>query len=83
MPAHGRHNISTMAFPVVSPAVLKELIEEMKPMQPNEFCDVIVSTAAVEYAPQLCHEQVVRALIKEKDILAYNMANLTEEQSEQ
>ena len=62
-----------MGFPVVSPAFLKELIEQMKPMQPNEFCDVIVSSAAVEYSPCLCHKEVVRALIKEENILAYNM----------
>ncbi len=72
-----------MGFPVVSPAFLKELIEQMKPMQPNEFCDVIVSSAAVEYSPCLCHKEVVRALIKEENILAYNMTNLPDEQSEQ
>lgn len=55
----------------------------MKPMQPNEFCDVIVSPAAVEYAPKLCHEQVVRKLINEKDILSYNMSELPDDTSEQ
>ncbi len=72
-----------MGFPVVSPTVLKELIEEMKPMQPNEFCDIIVSSAAVEYSPRLCHIEVVRALMKEKDILSYNMSDLPDEQSGQ
>ena len=72
-----------MGFPVVSPTILKELTEEMKPMQPNEFCDVIVSPAAVEYAPKLCHEQVVRKLINEKDILSYNMSELPDDTSEQ
>ncbi len=75
--------ITIMGFPVVSPAFLKELIEQMKPMQPNEFCDVIVSPSAVEYSPQLCHEEVVRALMKEENILAYNMSNLPDEQSGQ
>lgn len=72
-----------MGFPVVSPAILKELTEQFKPMQPNEFCDVIVSSAAVEYSPQLSRIEVVKALMKEKNILAYNMSNLPDEQSEQ
>lgn len=72
-----------MGFPVVSPAILKELIEQLKPMQPNEFCDVIVSSAAVEYAPRLSQIEVVRALMKEENVLAYNMSNLPDEQSQQ
>ena len=72
-----------MGFPVVSPAVLKDLIDQLKPMQPDEFCDVVVSSAAVEYSPRLCHREVVRALMKEKDILMYNMTNLPEEESQQ
>ena len=72
-----------MGFPVVSPAIMKELIEKMKPMRSDEFCDVIVSPAAVEYSPRLCHEEVVRTLIEQQDILSYNMTNLSDEQSEQ
>lgn len=72
-----------MGFPVVSPAILKELTEQFKPMQPDEFCDIIVSPAAVEYSPQLNKPETVRALMKEKDVLAYNMSNLPEEQSKQ
>ena len=72
-----------MGFPVISPSIMKGLIEQMKPMTPDEFCDVIVSPAAVEYSPKLCHENVVRALIKSPDTLAYNMVNLPDDQSEQ
>ena len=72
-----------MGFPVVSPAILKELAEQLKPMQPDEFCDVKVSSAAVEYSPRLSQPEVVRALMKEKEILAYNMSNLPDDESQQ
>ena len=72
-----------MGFPVVSPVILKQLIEQFKPMQPDEFCDVIVSSAAVEYSPHLSNIETVKALMQEKDILAYSMTNLPDDQSQQ
>ncbi|MCH5192394.1 MAG: hypothetical protein J1F11_00430 [Oscillospiraceae bacterium] len=72
-----------MSFPVISPAVLKELTERLKPQEPGDFCDIIVSSAAVEYAPRLGVSEVVKILMEEKDVLAYNMTNLPDEQSEE
>ena len=72
-----------MNFPVVSPAILKELTERLKPQEPGDFCDIIISSAAVEYAPKLNVSEVVKILIEEKDILEYTMSNLPDEQSEE
>ena len=72
-----------MGFPVVSPVFMKEINERIGAETPDEFCDVIVSPAAVEYAPKLSNPEVVKKLMEEKDILAYSMINLTDEQSEQ
>lgn len=72
-----------MSFPVISPAVLRELIDRLKPQNPADFCDIIISSAAVEYAPQLSNIEVVKKLMEEKDILAYNMTNLSDADSEQ
>ena len=72
-----------MSFPVISPAIMKELTERLKPQEPSDFCDIIISSAAVEYAPKLNISEVVRVLIEEKDILAYTMSNLPDEQSEE
>ena len=72
-----------MGFPIVSPVVLKEIKERLGAETPDEFCDVIVSPAAVEYAPRLNNPEVVKKLMEEKDVLAYSMINLTDDQSEQ
>ncbi len=72
-----------MGFPIITPAFFKELAEQMKPVKPDEFCDVNITSAAVEYVPRLCFEQVTRRLAEEKDILAYNMINLPDDESEQ
>lgn len=72
-----------MSFPVVSPAVVKELSERLKPQTPGDFCDIVISSAAVEYAPKLNNSEVVRILMEEKDPLAYNMSNLPDDQSEE
>ena len=70
-----------MGFPIVSPACLRELTERLTPMAPDDFCDVVVTAAAVEYAPKLCHTEIVKKLMEEKNILAYSMINLPDEQS--
>lgn len=72
-----------MGFPIVSPVFMKEVMKRIGAETPDEFCDVIVSPAAVEYAPQLCSEEVVKMLMEESRTLAYSMVNLTDEQSEQ
>ena len=72
-----------MSFPVISPAILKELNERLKPQEPSDFCDIIISSAAVEYAPKLSISEVVRILIEEKDVLEYTMSNLPDDQSEE
>lgn len=70
-----------MGFPVLSPVILQELLEQLKPMQATDFCDVIASSYALEYCPRLSQIEVVKALMKEENILAYNMANMPEDQS--
>lgn len=72
-----------MGFPIITPSFLKELTEKLKPMTADEFCDVNITASAVEYVPQLCHAEAVRKLMEEEDILAYNMINLPDEESEQ
>ncbi|MCM1023756.1 MAG: hypothetical protein NC395_06830 [Prevotella sp.] len=72
-----------MGFPVITPYFFKELTEKMKPVAADEFCDVNITSAAVEYVPRLCYAEAVRKLTEEKDILAYNMINLPDDQSEQ
>ncbi len=72
-----------MGFPIVSPAILKDLNERLKPQPSDDFCDIIVTVSAVEYVPHLSNIEVVKKLMEEKDILAYNMVNLPDEQSEQ
>lgn len=72
-----------MGFPVISPVIVKELANQLKPLAPDEFCDIIVSPYAVEYAPMLCNADVVKKLMETKDILAYNMITLDDEQSQQ
>lgn len=72
-----------MGFPIITPAFLKELTETMKPVTADEFCDVNITAFAVEYVPRLCYAESVKKLIEEKDILAYNMINLPDEDSEQ
>lgn len=71
-----------MGFPVISPAIVKELSEQLKPLAPDEFCDVVVSPYAVEYAPMLNNEDVVRKLMEQKDTLEYSMITLSDEHSE-
>ncbi len=71
-----------MGFPIVTPAILKDLKEQLSPLAPEEFCDVAVTVSAVEYVPQLSNIDVAKALISEKDILSFTMINLPDEQSE-
>ncbi len=71
-----------MGFPIITPSFLKELTEAMKPQTADEFCDVNVTAAAVEYVPKLCEAETVKRLIGEKDVLAYNMINLPDEEGE-
>ncbi|MCM1328733.1 MAG: hypothetical protein NC253_04755 [Ruminococcus sp.] len=70
-----------MGFPVISPVIVKELAQQLAPLAPDEFCDAIVSPYAVEYAPMLSNPDVVRKLMETKEILAYNMTTLDDEQS--
>lgn len=72
-----------MGFPVISPVIVKELAEQLKPLAPDEFCDVVVSPYAVEYAPMLSNAEVVRKLMDTKEPLAYSMVTLDDEQSQQ
>lgn len=72
-----------MGFPVISPVIVKELAEQLKPLTPDEFCDVVISPYAVEYAPMLNNPDVVKKLMDAKEILAYSMINLDDEQSKQ
>ncbi|MDE5993786.1 MAG: hypothetical protein K2G87_12140 [Oscillospiraceae bacterium] len=72
-----------MGFPIITPAFLKEFTEKMKPVTAEEFCDVNITAAAVEYVPRLCYSEAVKKLMEEKDILAYNMISLPDEDSEQ
>ncbi len=69
-----------MGFPIVTPAILKDLKERLGAASPDEFCDVTVSVSAVEYVPQLKNIEVVRKLMEEKDILAFSMISLPDEQ---
>lgn len=72
-----------MGFPIILPTIVKELTAELKPIETDEFCDIIVSPAAVEYVPHMSNPAVARKLIEAKDILAFSMVNLPDEQSEQ
>ena len=72
-----------MGFPIITPASLKELKEKLSPLTPEDFCDVAVSVAAVEYAPKLENIEVAKAILTEKESLSYSMINLPDEQSEQ
>ena len=72
-----------MGFPIVTPASLNKLKEKLAPLTPEDFCDVAVSVAAVEYAPKLENIEVARAILTEKDILSYSMINLPDDKSEQ
>lgn len=71
-----------MGFPVISPVIVKELAEQLKPLAPDEFCDAIVSPYAIEYAPMLCNADVVKKLMDTRETLAYNMTTLDDEQSQ-
>lgn len=72
-----------MGFPVISPVIVKELAEQLKPLTPDEFCDVVVSPYAVEYAPMLSNADVVKKLMDAKEPLAYSMVTLDDEHSKQ
>lgn len=72
-----------MGFPVISPVIVKELAEQLKPLTPDEFCDVIVSPYAIEYAPMLNNRDVVKKLMETKEPLSYSMVNIDDEHSRQ
>lgn len=73
-----------MAFPVVTPAFFKELVDTSKPAEEYEsFTDVIVSPAAVEYTLHLSNPDVVRKLMSLEKPIEYKMIPLSEEDSKQ
>ena len=72
-----------MGFPIVTPAILNDLKEQLFPINPESFCDVAVTVSAVEYIPKLSNIDVAKAYISEKNILAFNMINLPDDQSEE
>ena len=69
-----------MGFPIVSPVIIQSLKEKLA-LTPEEFCDVAVTTAAVEYAPKLENIEVAKAIISEKEILAFHMISLPDDKS--
>ncbi len=71
-----------MGFPIVSPVIIQSLKEKLAPLTPDDFCDVVVSAAAVEYTPKLENIEIAKAIISEKEILAYGMINLPDDKSE-
>lgn len=72
-----------MGFPIVTPAILKELNDRLKPQPSDDFCDIIVTVSAVEYVPHLSNIEVVKKLMEEKDVLEFKMVNLPDDQSAQ
>ena len=42
-----------MGFPIVTPAILNTLKEQLFPLNPENFCDIAVTVSAVEYVPSL------------------------------
>ncbi|MBQ7981789.1 MAG: hypothetical protein IJ305_09330 [Oscillospiraceae bacterium] len=72
-----------MGFPIVTPAILNDLKEQLIPLTPEDFCDVAVTVSAIEYVPKLSNIDVAKAYISEKNTLEFNMINLSDEQSAQ
>ncbi len=70
-----------MGFPIVSPTLLNDLKEQLIPLTPEDFCDVAVSVAAVEYIPRLSNIDVAKAYISEKETLSFTMMNMPDEKS--
>ncbi len=72
-----------MGFPIVTPAIINALKEQLSPLTPEDFCDVAATVSAVEYVPKLSNIDVAKALVSEKETLAFTMINLPDEQSEE
>ena len=63
-----------MAFPIVTPGFFKEIVDLSKPASEYEdFTEVVVSPAAVEYVMHLSNPEVVRKLIALEDSIEYRM----------
>lgn len=71
-----------MGFPILSPVIIHTLKEKLAPLTPEDFCDAAVTAAAVEYAPKLENIEIAKALISEKETLAFGMINLPDDKSE-
>ncbi len=72
-----------MAFPIVTPGFFKEIVDLSKPASEYEdFTEVVVSPAAVEYVMHLSNPEVVRKLIALEDSIEYRMIPLSEEESQ-
>lgn len=69
-----------MGFPIVSPVIIKSLKEKLS-LTPEDFCDVAVTAAAVEYTPKLENIEVAKAIISEKETLAFQMISLPDDKS--
>lgn len=69
-----------MGFPIVSPVIIQDLKEKLS-LAPEDFCDVAVTAAAVEYTPKLENIEVAKALISEKEVLAFQMLNMPDDKS--
>ncbi|MBR4096164.1 MAG: hypothetical protein IKK42_02535 [Oscillospiraceae bacterium] len=72
-----------MGFPIVTPAILNDLKEQLFPLNPDHFCDIAVTVSAVEYVPKLSNIDIAKVYISEKNTLAFNMINLPDDQSEE
>ncbi len=70
-----------MGFPIVSPVIIQSLKKTLAPLTPEDFCDVAVTAAAVEYTPKLANIEVAKALVSEKETLAFGMINLPDDKS--
>lgn len=69
-----------MGFPIVSPVIIQSLKEKLS-LAPEDFCDATVTAAAVEYTPKLENIEVAKAIISEKETLAFQMISLPDDKS--
>ena len=73
-----------MAFPVVTPAYFKELVDVTGPAEKyQDFTEIIVSPAAVEYVLHLKNPDVVRKLMSITDSIEFKMASMDDSDSEE
>lgn len=72
-----------MAFPIFTPSFFKELVDVKKPAEEyQDFTDIIVSPAAVEYVLHLSNPDVVRKLMAEDKPLSFKMSQITGNEEE-